>query len=67
MVFTLPLSNKVFIFISPPQEQKNFCVLLVVRAFLLAAAITNSYFSAAHPPQAVDYKWRNRPVIFAPY
>jgi hypothetical protein len=33
---TLPFSKRVFIFISPPQEQKNFWVALVVRAFLLA-------------------------------
>jgi hypothetical protein len=37
--FTLPFSNKVFILISPPQEQKNFWVELDVRAFLLAWAI----------------------------
>jgi len=34
--FTFPLSNTVFILTSPPQEQKNFCVALVVREFLLA-------------------------------
>jgi hypothetical protein len=33
---TLPFSKTVFILISPPQEQKNFWVALVVRAFLLA-------------------------------
>jgi hypothetical protein len=32
----LPLSKRVFILISPPQEQKNFWVVLDVRAFLLA-------------------------------
>jgi hypothetical protein len=37
--FTLPFSNTVFILISPPQEQKNFWVELVVREFLLAWAI----------------------------
>ena len=29
----------VFILTSPPQEQKNFCVALLVREFLLAWAI----------------------------
>jgi hypothetical protein len=33
---TLPFSKTVFILISPPQEQKNFWVELVVREFLLA-------------------------------
>jgi hypothetical protein len=33
---TLPFSKTVFILISPPQEQKNFWVVLEVRAFLLA-------------------------------
>ena len=33
---TLPFSKTVFILISPPQGQKNFCVELVVRLFLLA-------------------------------
>jgi hypothetical protein len=33
---TFPFSKSVFILISPPQEQKNFCVALVVREFLLA-------------------------------
>jgi hypothetical protein len=33
---TLPFSKTVFIFISPPQEQKNFWVALEVREFLLA-------------------------------
>jgi hypothetical protein len=37
--FTLPFSNRVFILISPPQEQKNFWVELEVREFLLAWAI----------------------------
>ncbi|MDR3161962.1 MAG: hypothetical protein LBU28_10155 [Spirochaetaceae bacterium] len=33
---TFPASKRVFILISPPQEQKNFWVELDVRAFLLA-------------------------------
>jgi len=33
---TLPLSKRAFIFISPPQEQKNFWDALEVRLFLLA-------------------------------
>jgi hypothetical protein len=33
---TLPFSKTVFILTSPPQEQKNFWVALVVREFLLA-------------------------------
>jgi hypothetical protein len=33
---TFPFSKRVFILISPPQEQKNFWVALVVREFLLA-------------------------------
>jgi hypothetical protein len=33
--FTLPFSKRVFILTSPPQEQKNFCVALDVREFLL--------------------------------
>jgi hypothetical protein len=33
--FNLPLSNRVFILTSPPQEQKNFWVVADVRAFLL--------------------------------
>jgi hypothetical protein len=33
---TLPFSKIVFILTSPPQEQKNFWVALVVREFLLA-------------------------------
>jgi hypothetical protein len=33
---TLPFSKRVFIFTSPPQEQKNFWVALDVREFLLA-------------------------------
>jgi hypothetical protein len=33
---TFPLSKRAFILISPPQEQKNFCVVLEVRLFLLA-------------------------------
>jgi hypothetical protein len=37
--FTLPFSKRVFILTSPPQEQKNFCVALDVREFLLAWAI----------------------------
>jgi hypothetical protein len=36
MFLTLPLSKRVFILTSPPQEQKNFWVELEVRAFLLA-------------------------------
>jgi hypothetical protein len=40
--FTLPFSKSVFILISPPHEQKNFCVELVVRLFLLAWAIAPS-------------------------
>jgi hypothetical protein len=32
---TFPFSKRVFILISPPQEQKNFWVALVVREFLL--------------------------------
>jgi hypothetical protein len=36
MFLTLPLSKRVFILTSPPHEQKNFWVELVVRAFLLA-------------------------------
>jgi hypothetical protein len=36
MFFTLPFSKRVFIFTSPPQEQKNFCVVTDVRLFLLA-------------------------------
>jgi hypothetical protein len=39
MFLTLPFSKSVFIFTSPPQEQKNFCVALEVREFLLAWAI----------------------------
>jgi hypothetical protein len=39
---TLPLSKSAFILISPPQEQKNFCVALEVRLFLLAWAMTLS-------------------------
>jgi hypothetical protein len=39
---TLPLSKRAFILISPPQEQKNFCVALEVRLFLLAWAIVLS-------------------------
>jgi hypothetical protein len=35
MFFNLPLSNRVFILTSPPQEQKNFWVAVDVRAFLL--------------------------------
>ena len=34
--FSFPLSNRVFITISPPQVQKNLCVAMVVREFLLA-------------------------------
>jgi hypothetical protein len=37
--FTLPFSKRVFILTSPPQEQKNFCVALAVREFLLAWAM----------------------------
>jgi hypothetical protein len=55
---TFPLSKTVFILISPPQEQKNFWVALVVRAFLLAWAIINSpchigrlFYAALHYPQ----------------
>jgi hypothetical protein len=33
--FNLPLSKRVFILTSPPQEQKNFWVAADVRAFLL--------------------------------
>jgi len=40
MFFTLPFSKVVFILTSPPQEQKNFCVALAVREFLLACPIT---------------------------
>jgi len=40
--FTLPFSKTVFILTSPPHEQKNFCVALVVREFLLACPITCS-------------------------
>lgn len=36
---TLPLSKRVFIFISPPQEHINLCVALAVRLFLLACPI----------------------------
>jgi hypothetical protein len=39
MFLTLPLSKRVFILTSPPHEQKNFWVELVVRAFLLAWAM----------------------------
>jgi hypothetical protein len=39
--FTLPFSKTVFILISPPQEQKNFCVALVVREFLLACPMSS--------------------------
>jgi hypothetical protein len=39
--FTLPFSKTVFILISPPQEQKNFCVALVVREFLLACPMVS--------------------------
>jgi hypothetical protein len=39
MFFTLPFSKRVFIFTSPPQEQKNFWVALEVREFLLAWAM----------------------------
>jgi hypothetical protein len=42
MFFTLPLSKRVFIFISPPQEHINFWVALAVRLFLLAWAIVFS-------------------------
>jgi hypothetical protein len=35
MFFNLPLSKRVFILTSPPQEQKNFWVVVDVRAFLL--------------------------------
>jgi hypothetical protein len=41
-VLTLPLSKSDFTLISPPQEQKNFCVALEVRLFLLAWAIVLS-------------------------
>jgi hypothetical protein len=41
MFLTLPLSKRVFILTSPPQEQKNFWVVLEVRAFLLAWAIVH--------------------------
>jgi hypothetical protein len=34
--FTFPFSKRAFILTSPPQEQKNFCVELEVRLFLLA-------------------------------
>jgi hypothetical protein len=37
--FTFPLSNRVFILISPPQEHRNLCFALVVRLFLLAWAM----------------------------
>jgi hypothetical protein len=37
--FILPFSKMVFILTSPPQEQKNFCVALAVREFLLAWAM----------------------------
>ena len=36
MFLTLPLSKRVFIFISPPHEHINLCVALAVRLFLLA-------------------------------
>jgi hypothetical protein len=36
---TFPFSKRVFILTSPPQEQKNFWVVLDVREFLLAWAI----------------------------
>ena len=39
MFLTLPLSKRVFIFISPPQAHINLCVALAVRLFLLACAI----------------------------
>jgi hypothetical protein len=42
MFFTLPFSKRVFILTSPPQEQKNFCVALDVREFLLAWAMVLS-------------------------
>jgi len=42
MFFTLPFSKSVFILTSPPQEQKNFCVVTVVRLFLLAWAMMTS-------------------------
>jgi hypothetical protein len=41
MFFILPLSNMVFMTTSPPQEHKNFCVVTVVRAFLLTAIISS--------------------------
>jgi hypothetical protein len=49
MFFTLPFSNRVFIFISPPQEHVNFCVLLLVRAFLFVTAIIAPNWDAAAP------------------
>jgi hypothetical protein len=42
MFLNLPLSKRVFILISPPQEQKNFWVVLDVRAFLLACPMVYS-------------------------
>jgi hypothetical protein len=43
MFLNLPPSKRVFILTSPPQEeQKNFWVALVVRAFLLDWPMANS-------------------------
>jgi hypothetical protein len=47
--FTLPFSKTVFILTSPPQEQKNFWVALVVREFLLAWAMVRSLWNEAVP------------------
>jgi hypothetical protein len=46
MFFALPFSKRVFILTSPPQEQKNFCVALAVREFLLTAMTLSSPFPA---------------------
>ncbi len=55
-----PFSKRVFILTSPPQEQKNFCVELDVRLFLLAAAIIPSPCPARihgkHTNPAKDHK-----------
>ena len=44
--FSFPLLNIDFILISPPQGQRNFCVLVAPRAFLLMSAILNLLYSS---------------------
>lgn len=50
-----PVSYRVFIIISPPHGQRNFCVVTVVREFFDAAIIASRYYRFASIVKRKDF------------